>query len=304
MKTFEELVEFVAKTTTPTDEKAQQVVANIREHIKTYVETNKLKSLVIGVSGGLDSAVVAALCQSEYTGVPLIGLSIPISSSTAHKEQAAWVGTTFCDAFEEFNGWDGNGLFNVIEGTDGLANRAGFEVTADTKSVLQGNMKARLRMLTLYDLARKTGGIVLSTGQKSEDEYLKFFTLHGDVGDISPIFSIGKGFELPVLASVLGIREDIITQPPSDGLMVTVDNTDEAQLGANYQEVDTIMGIYLNNLPISIEAQNRLKVDMFNLVETDIEGAKKVAKIIARYETYKYKMTSPVNFTREQSGLS
>jgi NAD+ synthetase len=152
-------------------------------------------------------------------------------------------------------------------------------------------------------MARKCNGIVISTGQRSEDEYMNFFTLHGDVGDISPIFSVGKGFELPIIASSLGIREDIIFQPPSDGLQVTEDNTDEAQLGANYKEVDTIMSIYLNQLPVSIELKDKLKANLFNLRETDVDGFEKVNKIINRHETFKFKSKGPYNFTREQVGL-
>jgi len=135
-----------------------------------------------------------------------------------------------------------------------------------TDNVLQGNIKARLRMVTLYDLARRTNGLVLSTGQRSEDEYMKFFTIAGDIGDMAPIFSVGKGFELPAIAYSLGIREDIITQAPSDGLQVTEANTDEEQLGANYKEVDTIISIYQNQLPMRIEVQNRLKVMMLKIV--------------------------------------
>ena len=259
---FQNLVNEIGEKTTP---KMPNVVIDlIRSKVRDYVRENNIKSLVMGVSGGLDSACVAALCQEKYTGVPLIGISIPMSSTNAHKEQAQWVGENYCTVFEEFDGWDaeffesdesqayncpstmyGN-VFETLSRTNGLAEKAGFKIENFPAPVLQGNAKARLRMMTIYDLARKTNGLVLSTDNLSEFQ-MGFWTICGDVGDFGPIQNVGKGFELPTIASALGVREDIITQAPSDGLMVTEDNTDEAQLGASYKEVDAIMYCYLGN---------------------------------------------------------
>lgn len=295
MDNFEQLVAKVSNINTPSFAVANNTISNIRNKIKQYVVDNKLQSLVLGISGGLDSAVVAALCQKEYTGVPLIGVSIPMSSTNAHKEQAQWVGNTYCDAFEEFNGWDNNDLFSVIEGTDSIAEKAGFTVSNFPKNVLQGNMKARLRMITLYDLARKTNGLVLSTDNLSEFQ-MGFWTICGDVGDFGPIQNVGKGFELPKIAEILGVRDDIISQPPSDGLMVTDDNTDEAQLGASYKEVDTIMSIYLGD-------NDELKLNMFEVIKKDPIAAEKISKVLTRYIAMTYKRNGTVNLTREQIGL-
>lgn len=308
---FEKLVDEVGAILTPSSGRATVVVANIRKQVKEYVESNKIKSLVLGVSGGLDSACVAALCQEKYTGVPLIGISIPMSSTNAHKEQARWVGETFCSVFEEFNGWDKNGLFDILEQTDSIAGKVGFDVSQFPKAVLQGNLKARLRMVTLYDMARKTNGLVLSTDNLSESQ-MGFWTICGDVGDYGPIQNVGKGFELPVIAEALGVRSDIITQPPSDGLMVTEDNTDEAQLGASYKEVDVVMSIYLNLLdkisgydkkvlcPASITAY---KSKLFSIMGEDAVAAKKVANVLTRYENSTFKRGGTINLTREQIGI-
>lgn len=308
---FENLVNEVGALLTPGNERATAVVATIRKQVKEYVEANGIKSLVLGVSGGLDSACVAALCQEKYTGVPLIGISIPMSSTNAHKEQAQWVGENFCSVFEEFSGWDKNELFGVLEQTDSLAEKAGFVTQAFPKPLLQGNLKARLRMITLYDLARKTGGLVLSTDNLSEFQ-MGFWTICGDVGDFGPIQNVGKGFELPVIAAALGVREDIINQAPSDGLGVTTDNTDEAQLGATYKEVDTIMSIYLgtvrenskNNVdnlkPASINAYN---AKLFKVMAEDPVAAKKITNVVVRYENATYKRNGTINLTREQIGI-
>ena len=316
MITFNELVQKVGNIITPEEEKSQEVINNIRKEIFQYVKDNNIQSLVVGVSGGLDSACVAALCQEKYIGVPLIGLSIPMSSSNEHKEQAKWVGENYCTAFEEFNDWDEeyfedgeaeaydcstNKLYqviNTVKMTDRIAKKAGFEVKNFPKKVLEGNIKARLRMITLYDLARKTNGMVLSTDNLSEFQ-MGFWTLNGDVGDYGPIQNIGKGFELPAIAKVLGVREDIISQPPSDGLMVTKDNTDEAQLGANYKEIDTIMAIYNNTLPIPKEDKFYFQKHFLALQMEE----KKILRIIKRYKQMAYKRNGVVNLTREQIGI-
>lgn len=287
----------------------------MREKIKAYVVDNNIKSLVVGVSGGLDSACVAALCQEKYTGVPLIGLSIPMSSTNAHKEQAKWVGDNFCTVFEEFTGWDEKffesneaeaydvsstmhtKVFNVLEQTNVLAEKAGFKTESFPASILDGNLKARLRMITLYDLARKTNGLVLSTDNLSEFQ-MGFWTICGDVGDYAPLQNIGKGFELPAIARQLDIRNDIIVQAPSDGLMITDDDTDEAQLGANYKEIDTILYCYLRN-------DNNFKRKLFSVIADDIEGANKIVKVINRYESNAivYKRNGIIKLERNEIGL-
>ena len=316
MNNFNKLVEKVGEIITPEEKKSQEIINNIRKKIIQYVTDNNIQSLVIGISGGLDSACVAALCQEKYTGIPLIGISIPMSSSNKHREQAKWVGEKFCSAFEEFKEWDEeffeNGeaeayddatnrlqqILNTVEMTNRIAKKAGFNTKSFPKSVLDGNIKARLRMITLYDLARKTNGMVLSTDNLSEFQ-MGFWTICGDVGDFGPIQNIGKGFELPAIAKILGVRENIITQPPSDGLMVTEENTDEAQLGANYQEVDTIMAIYNKMLPISDKEKSYFEKQFLSL---QIEE-KKILKIIKRYNQVTYKRNGTVNLTRTEIGI-
>ena len=312
---FKKLIDEIGALTTPTTSQAKLIISKMREKIKAYVVDNNIKSLIVGVSGGLDSACVAALCQEKYTGVPLIGLSIPMSSTNAHKEQAKWVGDNFCTVFEEFTGWDEkffesneaeaydvsstmhSKVFNVLEQTNVLAEKAGFKTESFPASILDGNLKARLRMITLYDLARKTNGLVLSTDNLSEFQ-MGFWTICGDVGDYAPLQNIGKGFELPAIARQLDIRNDIIVQAPSDGLMITDDDTDEAQLGANYKEIDTILYCYLRN-------DNNFKRKLFSVIADDIEGVNKIVKVINRYESNAivYKRNGIIKLERNEIGL-
>jgi len=318
-KDFQELVKLVGEEVSFSPVKAQELINRIRETVKVYIIENKLKALIVGVSGGLDSAIICAILQEKYTSVPLIGISIPLSSSNEHMEQAEWVGNKYCSVFEEFNEWEEDyytretienkvyestplykRLFDVLERTDSIAEKAGFKVNDFPKSVLQGNMKARIRMLTLYDLARKVEGMVLSTDNLSEFR-MGFWTINGDVGDYGAIQNIGKGFELPIIAKALNIREDIITQPPSDGLMVTEANTDEQQLGANYKEVDTIMYCMEkaneNFTKFSKTEIGKLYLDLFN------KNQEKIWDVTTRYNAMAYKRKGTINLSREEIGL-
>jgi len=318
---FHKLIEEVKAIRTPSQAQAENIIQDIRRITKQYVRDNNIQALVMGISGGLDSSVVAALCQEKFIGVPLIGISIPMSSTNSHKEQAAWVGENYCTAFEEFSGWDEewfdsgeseaydcptnmvSEVSNTIIETDSIAVRAGFTPDTFPKKILSGNIKARLRMITLYDLARKTNGMVLSTDNEQEFQ-MGFWTICGDVGDFGPIQNISKGFELPALAEALGIQKNIISQKPSDGLKVSDEDSDEAQLGANYQEVETIMSIYLENLPVSETIKKSMKSRLLNLINVDdTTGASKVAKIIKRYEDMTFKRNGTINITRSELNI-
>lgn len=276
-----------------TENEALNIIQKLRNITKEYVEKNNLKSLVIGISGGLDSAVTAAICQEKYTGVPLIGLSIPMNSKEEHKERATYVGKNFCSYFEEYNEWDlpkelnFNIIYENLYKNSNIANKLNFNDFNEKISV--GNLKARLRMITLYDLARKTNGLVLSTDNLSE-LLMGFWTICGDVGDLGLIQNIYKGVELPYIAKALNIREDVINQDPSDGLNVTEQNTDEAQLGANYKEIDTIMIKYLQN-------NNFFEENKENFTEEELI---KINRIINQYLKTSFKRNGCFNVSREE----
>lgn len=304
---FEVITNIIEKDYFINIDKRKEIISNIRKIIKDYVEVNKIETLVMGVSGGLDSAVIAALCQEKFIGTKLIGLSIPMSSTNTHKEQAKWVGDNYCSNFEEFTGWDDKweldgayteGNFvetNVFESiyqttslTNKIAEKAGYKISDELERVLQGNLKARIRMITLYDLARKTNGLVLSTDNYSE-LLMGFWTICGDVGDFAPIQKIFKGMELHYIAEELGIRNDIIIQKPSDGLMVTDDNTDEAQLGADYKTIDAIMLCYTEDK----------YYDYLKLIQT----YPLFKNTINRYKNTQFKRNGTVILERKEIGI-
>jgi NAD+ synthase len=171
------------------------VVKNIRQELKNYLKESKLQSLVLGISGGIDSTLCALLAAPVCNdlGIELIGRSITIASNKEEEiERARLVGKHFCNDFREI---DLTTQFESIRSE--INNRRwleGYTTTdeAETKTrIREGNIKARQRMILLYDLAQYHKGMVLSTDNLTE-LLLGFWTLHGDVGDYGMIQNLWK----------------------------------------------------------------------------------------------------------------
>jgi NAD+ synthase len=207
-------------------------VKYISNWIKAYVDQmpSKARSLVIGISGGIDSSVSSTL--SAMTGLKTIVLTMPIKQkknqhdlSLKHKD---WLVGKFKNVeahtisldeiFESFSS-----KLNKFNNEHGFA-----------------NSRARLRMTTLYQVAAANKGIVVGTGNKVEDFGVGFYTKYGDGGvDISPIADCNKS-EVWEIGKELGILKDIIDAPPTDGLWDD-GRTDEGQLGFKYQDLEDAM---------------------------------------------------------------
>jgi len=207
-------------------------VKYISSWIKTYVDQmpRKAQSLVIGISGGVDSSVSSTL--SAMTGLKTIVLTMPIKQkidqhdlSLKHQE---WLIKNFKNVeahtinldklFESFSS-----TLNKFDSEHGFA-----------------NSRARLRMTTLYQVAAANKGIVVGTGNKVEDFGVGFYTKYGDGGvDISPIADCNKT-EVWELGKELGILNEIIDAPPTDGLWDD-GRTDEGQLGFKYKDLEDAM---------------------------------------------------------------
>ena len=205
----------------------------ISNWIKTYVDQmpNKAQSLVIGISGGIDSSVSSTL--SAMTGIKTIVLTMPIKQkenqhdlSLKHQQ---WLVKNFKNV--EAHTLSLDKLFETFSTTlNKFDNEHGF-----------ANSRARLRMTTLYQVAAANKGIVVGTGNKVEDFGVGFYTKYGDGGvDISPIADCNKT-EVWELGKELGILKEIIDAPPTDGLWDD-GRTDEGQLGFNYSELEDAMG--------------------------------------------------------------
>ena len=204
----------------------------IKNWIKNYCNSMEKKpdSLVVGVSGGIDSAVVSAI--SAMTGMKVKALSMPIRQlkfqddlSRAHLK---WLKNKFPNVDEVIINLDE--VFNSFEKTLGQFNN----------ELAFANSRARLRMATLYQVAGANNGIVVGTGNKIEDFGVGFFTKYGDGGvDISPIADCLKS-QVWEMGKELKILEDIITAAPTDGLW-SDGRTDERQLGMSYEDLEKAM---------------------------------------------------------------
>ncbi|MEC7646300.1 MAG: NAD(+) synthase [Bacteroidota bacterium] len=208
-----------------------KVITHISNWLKEYATANNSKGFVIGISGGIDSAVTSVLAAK--TGMQIICIEMPIYQNKNElkrgKNHIKWLKKKFKNVtsikmeltsiFDEFIKKTSNYKKNEL----GLA-----------------NTRARLRMTTLYYFAQANNSLVLGTGNKVEDFGIGFFTKHGDGGvDISPIADLLKS-EVYTLAKELNINDDIIDAHPTDGLWLE-EKTDEDQIGANYTELEWAM---------------------------------------------------------------
>ena len=211
---------------------ASEKVNFISNWIKNYADTmpKKAQSLVIGISGGIDSSVSSTL--SAMTGLRTIVLTMPIKQKSSQHDLSLkhrdWLLKKFSNV--EAHTINLDELFNVFSSSlSNFSNDHGF-----------ANSRARLRMTALYQVAAANSGIVVGTGNKVEDFGVGFYTKYGDGGvDISPIADCNKT-EVWEMGRELGILNEIIEADPTDGLWDD-GRTDEGQLGFKYQELEVAM---------------------------------------------------------------
>jgi NAD+ synthase len=211
---------------------AAERIEFIKNWIKNYCNSMERKPdcLVVGVSGGIDSAVVSTI--SAMTGINTKVLSMPIRQlkfqDDLSKAHLKWLKNKFSNVDEVIINLDD--VFNIFEKTlSKFHNELAF-----------ANSRARLRMTTLYQVAGANNGIVVGTGNKIEDFGVGFFTKYGDGGvDISPIADCLKS-QVWEMGKELKILEDIINAEPTDGLWAD-GRTDERQLGMSYEDLEKAM---------------------------------------------------------------
>ena len=204
----------------------------IKNWIINYVNNmpSKATSLVVGVSGGVDSAVVSTI--SSMTGIKTFVLSMPIkqikSQDDLSKLHCNWLTKKFQNT--EYLNINLDGVFSEFEKA----------VAINKSEHAFANSRARLRMTTLYQVAGSNNGLVVGTGNKVEDFGVGFYTKYGDGGvDISPIADCSKT-QVWEMGSYLGVDEKIINAAPTDGLWADGRN-DEDQLGMSYKELEEAM---------------------------------------------------------------
>tara|TARA_R110000868_G_scaffold2821_3_gene19542 strand:+ start:1654 stop:2448 length:795 start_codon:yes stop_codon:yes gene_type:complete len=226
----------------------------IVEWIKNYLSQHKINALVVGVSGGIDSAVSSTLAAK--TGVPTYAIGMPIHQnedqenlSDAHLE---WVHSNFdnviVDKFDMTRVFDTFAFVMKEFGHNDLA---------------LANSRSRLRMLTLYQVATSVGGIVVGTGNKVEDYGVGFYTKYGDGGvDIAPIADLYKT-EVWELGKHFGVDQRIINASPTDGLWDD-GRTDEDQIGTSYEMLEWVMesGI-VDTFPVDLTEEQKHAINQY-----------------------------------------
>ena len=221
----------------------EDLAEQIINWIKDYYWDNDLGGLVIGVSGGIDSAVVSTLCAR--TGLPTYVLTMPLDSKKENTElsdaHAKFLKNKYPNVIH-YN-IDLSDPYHKLISTIGLRT-APSGVTTNriliTDNHANANTKSRMRMVTLYQIAGVVKGIVVGTGNKVEDYGVGFYTKYGDGGvDIAPIADLYKT-EVWLLGEYLEVDERICEAPPTDGLWED-SRTDEQQLGASYEELEDAM---------------------------------------------------------------
>ncbi|MBD0824695.1 NAD(+) synthase [Aestuariibaculum marinum] len=212
----------------------EKVVDYIVDWLKSYATKAGVKGFVIGVSGGIDSAVTSTLCAK--TGLPLLCLEMPIHQAPNQVSRALnhieWLQANFKEVTMT--------QVNLTPVFDSLINSLPPVETEEERFMSLANTRARLRMTSLYYFAALDKLLVAGTGNKVEDFGVGFYTKYGDGGvDLSPIADLYKT-QVYEIAKFLGVNQEIIDAAPTDGLWGD-DRTDEDQIGASYPELEWAM---------------------------------------------------------------
>lgn len=286
-----------------------KVFETLVQKTQDYLVGNNLSAMVLGISGGIDSTVVAAICRevSDRTGIPLIGRSLPTKFNKEDEISVAnLVGKAFCNDFEEVP------IKNPYESFLSLLDRAECGMTA----IANGNIQARLRMIYLYNLAGMYKGLVMDTDNLTENN-LGYFTIHGDVGDFNPIGGLWKTevfklaewlvdsyysnttiFEDNKIGDYVKCEINIFSQSkidaikeslklkPTAGLGITDSDLDE--IGAeSYDQVDRVLQ-FLTDYTISSDFVKDIPEEIFDT-------------IVKRYNSSRFKRKQlPIKITRDE----
>ena len=212
----------------------EKVIDHIVNWLKVYATTAKQKGFVIGISGGIDSAVTSTLCAK--TGLDLLCLEMPIHQAENQSNRAYrhinWLQEHFPNVKRQ--------QVKLTAVFDSLVDAFPAVEDEEERFMSLANTRARLRMTSLYYFAALNRYLVAGTGNKVEDFGVGFYTKYGDGGvDLSPIADLLKS-EVYEIAKKIGVNEEIIKAAPTDGLWGD-DRTDEDQIGASYPELEWAM---------------------------------------------------------------
>lgn len=234
--------------------KTKKVIDHIVQWLDTYLDKSGLTGFTIGVSGGIDSAVTSTLCAK--TGKPVLALNMPIYQTKNQISLASAHITWLKKKFDAVTGID----LELSPVFDQIKKSLPDHIQ---DSMTMANTRARLRMLTLYAFASSHKLLVTGTGNKIEDFGIGFYTKYGDGGvDISPIADLMKT-QVYALGKELGVIEDILSAPPTDGLWED-NRTDESQIGATYAELEWTMQYLATSRKDSLNARQKKVLAIYN----------------------------------------
>lgn len=262
-----------------------------------YLKNNGLKTMVLGISGGIDSTVTAAICNEVAKRNPeirFIGVSLPCSTNGQDERQSANATVkAFCTIENSIEHNIQKDFANIRDSFS-----EDYEwLKCEATPLANGNIKARLRMMYLYNLASLTHGLVMDTDNLTE-HYLGFWTIHGDVGDFNPIGGLWKHevyelakwlanefYDNPIdFEKIVALRKAIVIVP-TDGNGVAVGG-DMAQIapGYTYEAVDDILMTYLDSIEMHTDAQQ----NAMNMLNKKY-GVETVERVINRHINSEFK---------------
>lgn len=273
----EQLSRLIVNNFYPTVYELQEIKLDIIDKLQRYADENKIYDIAIGISGGVDSALTAALFHAA--GWRVLGVIMPIHQNPAETargiETCEKLGiefvvrdltTVYDQMMPQFEEWD-----------------------PEATLIRRGNLRVRLRMMTVYNEAARIGGCVGSTDNFSELA-AGFWTLHGDVGDIGPIQTLNKSWEVPKLAEIMGVPQSVVEATPTDGLGIS--KSDEDQFGFSYLEFDIVLqAMCLLFFRKDVGGINTA-ITSLKVPEEDLE---KVKQILQRIKGSIFKRNNPFN---------
>jgi NAD+ synthase len=240
--------------------KTLEIKNHIINWLNTYCEQTNQRGYIIGISGGIDSALTSTLCA--LTGKKVIVLSMPIRQRKEEYNRALNHIEFLKSTFSNVSSFDID-LTNTFEIFENTVPKETLE-----NKLAMANSRSRMRMMTLYAIGQANGLLVAGTGNKIEDFGVGFYTKYGDGGvDVSPIADLTKT-QVGELAKSLNIIEDILKAEPTDGLWDEDGRNDENQMGASYPELEWAMDYIKKKQNYTLSDRQKQVIEIYTRLNT------------------------------------